>query len=281
MRIFFPYHRNILLTILLLFTFWGQQELAAQSKHELSVAGFGGLSTLKNPLLSNKMGGGFSAGYSYRFNEKWALCSGIEFAFYGAAYNATTLNESYPVASPIDNPQPGFDNAFTFHADYTGYEEKLSALYLQIPVMAQYAYPLGKNFLYGAAGIKIGIPLTATYKAGAQSLSTWGHSNYTGQDYTNEYGFGSSGNPSHNGNMETGPSAALAIEAGMKWILNEKFSLYSGFYFDYGLNNVNKMEDGTHSTIYNYPADYTYNSAVTGKMNLLAAGIKIKIAMGL
>ena len=95
-------------------------------------------------------------------------------------------------------------------------------------------------------------------------------------------GFGTFTNQYFNGELKLAVTAMLAAEIGAKWKLGEKVALYTGFYFDYGLNNSLKDKPPFVDYINSYPARFTTNSALpslTDKINLMAAGIKLRFAL--
>jgi hypothetical protein len=89
--------------------------------------------------------------------------------------------------------------------------------------------------------------------------------------------------------IDLGFSAALALEAGTRFTLTDKIELYTGLYFDYGLNNVQKTNDS-----YLLEYDYSFNvnesklksnsvlnTGLTDKVNLLSIGLKVRIGFKL
>ena len=75
-------------------------------------------------------------------------------------------------------------------------------------------------------------------------------------------GFGTFTNQYFNGELKLAVTAMLAAEIGAKWKLGEKVALYTGFYFDYGLNNSLKDKPPFVDYINSYPAKFTVNSAL-------------------
>jgi hypothetical protein len=92
------------------------------------------------------------------------------------------------------------------------------------------------------------------------------------------------------GDLELTPAFFTAIETGVKWTLSAKFSLYTGLYLDYGVNNIWTQPSQEQKLIpYNTlnPPDYRPNSALVSSVHgipladrimPLAAGIKIGLA---
>jgi len=258
------------------------------SKHEFSANAGGGLSTLLyNPnvgVQSNGFGYAFGLGYTFNFSENWAILTGADLAFYNSSYEAKALSYSYAIAHPPISPTPpvGSDTRFEVTYEYTNYEENQAATYLNIPIMAQFSTS-GNNKFYVAAGAKIGIPISATYKIDGGQLTLTGYSYYTaGEKYTKEHGFGSS-SPTNEADMDFKLSCMLSLEMGAKWKLAERWNLYTGIYFDYGLNNISDTNE-KRMVEYNESGNHIYNSAIQSMpanidgINNMAIGLKIKVS---
>ncbi len=278
--------------IILAFAFSASIYAQDEQTHEFSISASGGLSALKYSVAGgtakNGMGGGVGLGYTYNFTENWSIVTGLEFNLYKSKYTTDVLNVQYQIPTPAITPTPplGANTDFFFNASFSNYEEKQSLGMLTIPIMAQYGCEMGYSGhkLYAALGMKIGIPLAAKYKTTANILSTWGYSEYTGQDYNQDHGFGTTNNFSTDGKFELKPSYMLAVELGMRWNTGEMSRFYTGIYFDYGLNNMQKSND---KNIIEYnpsnPDDYSYNSIlqsnITDKIQSLSFGVKFRFAL--
>ena len=126
--------------------------------HEFSIYGGGGLSTLNYNLPSVEVftgfGYDFGIGYTYFFNRKWGIHTGVGSGFYNAKakLNGVTglLTEGL-----IDSEGDRFD----MHTTLKDYEENQNSIFLNIPVMAIYQTNRF-NFL---GGIKTATPLKGKY----------------------------------------------------------------------------------------------------------------------
>ena len=295
--------RQIIISIAL-FLFFGAKGLFAQ--HEFSVYSGGGLSTLNYDVTAGKqkngLGGHFGLGYQYLFAPKWGVGTGVELAFYNARYNASNLFSTY-----MTTDIQGAD--FQFRSEINNLKEKQRAAMLQIPLMLYHQSKKTENSnrqYYGAVGGKIGIPLKGKYRATAD-LSNAGYYAHENSLYdTQEFmGFGNFPNRKANGELDFKTTFFASAEAGVKWNLNDKYSLYTGVYFDYGLNNIKKQQDvSSTSPIVEYnktnPTEFAVNSvlqsqyygfgrgvvmsgapqAFTDKVIPIAVGIKLKLALG-
>jgi len=251
---------------------------SAQASHEISVSGGGGLSTINYKFPSGKknfgLGGEFGLGYSCLFMEKVGFYIGADLSFYNT--KATLDNMKVVTANLTDNEGDRFD----MHTTLNTYKETLNAIFLNIPVMLHFQAG-AKHRFYAMAGVKIGVPLSGKFKVSDATL--------TNEAYYPEYdnwlteqefaGYGTFTNQNAKGNSKLGISAAIALEIGGKWKLGEKLALYTGAYFDYGLNNIAKDKFVKINYYDEDPADFKTNSALAaGKINLMAAGLKVRFA---
>ena len=277
----------------------GSGGLYAQHDHEFSLNGGGGLSTLKYKTTVGERkagpGGHFGLGYHYFFAPNWGLGTGLELAFYNARFKMDHLNVRY-MALDIEA------TAFEFRSTVSDYKEKQHAMTLQIPAMLQFqTNKADKNLqFFAAAGGKVGIPVTEKYKT-TVSLSNSGYYAHENSLYdTQEFvGFGAFPDRKVKDGLCFKTALFLSGEAGVKWKMNEKRSLYIGVYADYGLNNVAKSHHpAIRSSLVTYNRDeasgfavnsivnsqHTRNSsapqAFTEKIKPLAVGIKLRLAFG-
>ena len=172
----------------------------AQSRHEFSLYGGGGGSTLMlydlsfPPEYGNGFGGLGGLGYTLFFSDYCGLGLGTELAYYRSQFKSGKLDTD-----------EGFE----------GYEEKQRILAFQIPLMLQFQGGAGHKF-YFAAGAKAGIPLKSNYFKG----STEEYKKVTLDGSELKTAFLASG------------------EIGMKWRFKNHVYLYTGAYLDYGLNRM-------------------------------------------
>jgi hypothetical protein len=252
--------------------------VSAQVSHEISLNGGGGLSTINYMLPAGKktlgFGGDAGLGYTCVFNEIAGVHTGIEIGF----YNATTNLEGATVITPnlTDNEGDRFD----MHTILNKYNESQKAIFLNIPVMAHFQAG-EKHKFYAMAGFKFGFPIKCNYKVSNAIL--------TNEAYYPEYenwlknqefaGYGTFQNINSLGKLPLKVSYTVAAEIGGKWNCAKVFAIYTGVYFDYGLNNIAKKD-----RFVNYndsiPAEFTINSALPAfadKVNLMAAGVKVRM----
>ena len=253
-------------------------------QHELSVNGGFGLSTLDysyvTTLYKTGAGGQIGFGYNYFVTPNWSLRTGIDFAFYNASLSKSQYGATNQTISDVGE-------VFDFMYSYLNYKEELSATFLNIPVMVQFQ-TTGKIAFYIAGGAKIGIPVSATCRTkGDLTTKGWvadlGLIDHKIMEDMEDMGFVTNRATDKKNDFSMGVSFMLSAETGIKWELSEKFNLYTGVYFDYGLTDVNK-DPVTSVRLITYqparPAEFLYGNmtAATERMNTIAGGITIRLA---
>ncbi|MBQ2338018.1 MAG: OmpA family protein [Prevotella sp.] len=205
-------------------------------KHEFSISGFGGLSTLnykvnipQNPFIDGVdrkmgLGGGVGLDWTYHFSKHWGLRLGVQAALYNAkAKKDFTLNGIYM----RDQALIDIDGKL---------QEKQRAVYAQVPLMVQWMTPAGKNHFYVALGGKLGMRLWDNYKQIVDAKPTY-HPVYnapTRAAYDPE-----GKHESYRGTIGLKRFDVMgSAEVGMRWTLGNGVGLYTGIYFDYGFLNT-------------------------------------------
>jgi hypothetical protein len=265
------------------------QDVQKVQKHELSIYGLLGYSPLSSTLKGNgstsgSIGGGAGLGYTFNISSSLGITTGVEMSTYGAEISYETVSGKYEVESK--NPE------FTY--SLKNYKEVQSVTVFSIPIMAQYSLPLGGGSasFYASGGFKLGFPMSgkteitpgrATTEAyfAEEDLTYSGipqHCLYTDEPLPNE-----------TGDFKLGFSTTLSLETGVRFTLTDKIGLYTGLYFDYGLNSIQKESD-KHLLEYEYQYDRdneklkyhsVLNTAFVDKINLLSIGLKVRIGFKL
>jgi len=246
-------------------------------KSEFSIYGGGGISSLlyKTKFADNKLGlGGLvGLGYNYSFSPKWSINTGAELALYNAKLSASTLTTT----------SRGLTGGYYFDyvVTHNKFEEKQSLTYAQIPLTLQYQ-SAGETKFYAAAGMKFGFNLDGKFDVKADNYSAVGKTITQGQPDPGVSANGS--NVKHSGTLKLDKQVYLGtVEAGIKWPLSPKTSLYTGAYVDYGsyeAANLLQLQP-----VLGYKANPERNSIINSpsfsdvNVNLLAVGLKVKLAI--
>lgn len=255
----------------------------AQRRHEISVAGGYGLSSLqyKSNVTDNKKGynAHASLGYNFYFTPNWSVKTGAGLGFYSAVAS---------LVQPTTYPKSRVDD-WDFTYTYSDYREIVPTTLFTIPVMVQ-GETGGKAAFYAAAGAKIGIPLHAQYKTSGRLTTSGYHTVYKiTVDNLPAYGFGQY-DVDETTDLDLNLSVQLSIETGVKWRLTDQFSLYAGGYLDYGLTNLHKKAGNEGVRLITYqpsgkPNEYKflYGGFLHGsdKLYPVSAGITLRLGFGL
>jgi hypothetical protein len=273
------------------------QTAATASKHELSIYGLGGYSPLSYTLPNNGTnsggtGGGAGLGYTFNISPSLGIVTGVEMSIYASEASFGSVSSNYSVGTGND--------LFRFTYSLSNYKETQSVTLFSIPVMAQYSLPVGSGGtmrFYVSGGFKLGFPISAKADISPGSASTDGY--FANEDVEYEilptHGFANNISlPDTKKDIDLGFSAALALEAGLRFTLTDKIGLYTGLYFDYGLNSIQKVNDKhpleydlKHLSEYNVVNEKPFlynsvlNSGLVDKVNLLSVGLKVRISFNL
>ncbi len=257
---------------------------AQELRHEVAVKAGAGVSSMRYKALAgdNPFRPGFKAGLGYTFflSEKWGIGTGVEIARYN---NRITLPDGVMYSTPVlDGNRAG--QRINRIAGAFGFVEKQNLTALQIPLTIQFNAPAGKSVrFYSLAGVKVGLPIMASYSQSASAISAGtltmagGEGNYREEISRNGY--------TNDGGFEAGTAVMLTGEVGAKFRLSEKMWLYTGVYIDYGLNDVRKNAAPETNLIHynaNSPDATTGNSlmqmsSAVSKANPLSFGFNISL----
>ncbi|HLP05633.1 MAG TPA: OmpA family protein [Paludibacter sp.] len=221
--------------LLLAFCFMVGGIVSAQNnKHYLNLDLSGGMHSLGYSLQSGTtnpfLGLGVSASYSYFFNSNWGVNAGLEIQSLG---DYATLNY---LSTLTDVDTDG--DTYEFRSDFKNWREKQHVLLLEIPIKAQYRYPLQKKLdLLATAGFKIGIPVAANYKSFEGQIVNTGYYDQWNVVLSDmpQHGFSTIAN-SYSGNLKLKAAFMGLVEVGGLYQLKPGLKLYSGLYLNYGLN---------------------------------------------
>ncbi|GHS97993.1 hypothetical protein FACS189421_05780 [Bacteroidia bacterium] len=276
---------------------YGQESL---NKHEISVWGAGGLTTLlSNPVVGSNiagLGGQVGLGYNYSFNPHWSLGAGVEYFILNGGTKMSLFTDTYLTPSETG------EYIYRIQTEGNGVKQKYSAAYFNIPVSVKYQTDpnaKGRRW-YVAGGAKLGIPTSGSYKTdGTMTTKGWeidaNGNPHSSDPYINmpHHGFGTYELSNVKQDFKFEMNLAAFLETGIKWRLSssDRTFLYTGLFVDYGLLDVHK--GGGENRFYQYnpqePSRYIESSIFTSKynngtqpyvdkINTLAAGIKVALA---
>jgi len=229
-----------------------------------------------------EFGGLFGVGYTYFFTPNWGIGTGLEKAFYNVKGESENYNQQTFTFTDYEG------NEIEFRSTIKGYKEEQSFTLLQIPLMVQYQNGENHQF-YARAGAKLGIPIKGKNKITADSIKNTGYRKFENYEYTTQtfLGFGTFVGEKSEQDLPLQTAVLLSAEAGMKWKINKALRLYTGLYFDYGLNSViekghsldNPIEykNEIHTFVFNNLIDELSPFALGLKLNLTYSFSESKI----
>lgn len=223
-----------------------QPAAPATSKHEFSIYGKAGVSTLMYKVdggsRSNGFGGGVGLGYTYFFNKHWGLQTGLEMNFYRAT---AKLDDGKSFAWLVEEGVA--DDRWwreEFVSSYSRFEEKQRAAYIALPLMAHYQTG-GRHPFYASLGVKAALRMSSKYELTTDMTNQYqwlmqGAGPEIMDDQEPERGTGFYPGQRAEGNLDLKMAVLGSVEAGMKWRLSEGMRLYTGLYADIGISCVKK-----------------------------------------
>ena len=268
-------------------------------RHELLTWGGIGFSSLRYSAVTfgdrnARLGGILGGGYGLHFNPHWSMGIGLEFALYNMRMNIDGLQDGY-------NTPDGDDDPITYYSEVNRYTEKQRLYTFNIPLWLQYQTPIvdSRHEFYAALGFKLGIPLSAKYRSRDADLTTYGY--YPEWVVTlydqNDLGYGDWDGRKEKKRLDLNPLVYMvSAETGVIWDINHpRINLYTGVYFDFGLNDIMK-KSGTKFLEYNShnPENFRTNSVLTSeytrfgetndfmsRVSTIALGLKVRVGFNM
>jgi len=236
-------------------------------------AGYGlsGLSgKVENGSITPGMGYQLSLNGKYFFTKNIGLGIGAGYAAYSSKAELTTYSAN--IAS-VDDENESFE--YRIAASGINEEQKLSAL--EIPIFLAYRKNLSEKLgLNASLGIKLSLPLSATYQCTKGSIETKGY--YDAYNVVlygmPNHGFEKIDQISYSGDLNTTMAYSLFANAGVT-IPAGKMGINIGVWGSYGLNSVLAPEI---NQLMVYPGKYQSVTSISDKVSLVSGGIKIGLS---
>nr|WP_319997586.1 outer membrane beta-barrel protein [uncultured Draconibacterium sp.] len=246
---------------------------AQDKKIQLEIGGGYGLSSLSGKVENGSITPGM--GYQLSFNGKYFFTSNLGVGI-GAGYSAysskaelTTYSANIP---SVDDENESFE--YRIAASEINEEQKLSAL--EIPVFLAYRKSLSEKLgLNGSLGLKISLPLSATYECTQGTIETRGYYPAYNAELYNipNHGFEKVENINYSGDLSTQMAYSLFANAGIT-IPVGKMGINIGIYGSYGLNSILKP---VANQLMVYPMKYQSVTSLADKVSLVSGGLKIGV----
>jgi hypothetical protein len=194
----------------------------------------------------------------------------------GAGYTSYASNTE--LTSYISNTTTVDDESesFEYRVTASGIKESQKLSALEIPVFLAYRKNLSEKMgLFGNLGLKVSLPLSATYKCTEGSIETKGY--YDAYNVVlygmANHGFEKIDQISYSGDLSTTMAYSLFANAGITIPLG-KLGINVGVYGSYGLNSIVKSET---NQLMVYPDKYQSVTSLSNKVSLVSGGVKIGV----
>ena len=240
-----------------------------------------------------RFGGILGLGYAYHFNPHWALSLGAEIALYNMQVQVSDLNDDYVAQDP-----DGEDIRYITKID--GYTEKERLYQLNIPLQLWFKTEINGrgDELYLSLGGKFGVPISSNYTSQDAHFQASGYYPSTNQTLYDQrdLGYGDNSGKTLKEKLNFDFSYIGSAEAGIKWNLNSpRYNLYTGVYFDYGINDILKKNDNSFLEYdQKFPDRFRTNSVLTSqytqqgetnsfsdRVSVVALGLKVRFGFNL
>jgi len=173
-------------------------------------------------------------GISFYPIKNFGISTGVEYSWH---WQTETNKQSGSNPRTLDDER----DTLIFNYAVKEYKEEWMGRILQIPILFKYS----DDFYYAAAGMKIGIPMSVKANVSYSGLETWGY--YPEYDLIlTAPDFQGFVDPKIDPTKTKGSSKTkiskvstlimLALEGGVKYKLNNNFSLLAGAFADYSVN---------------------------------------------
>lgn len=282
------------IAVLTLFVFSTLRVSAQKSSVEFSIHTGGGFETFVfRPHISSSSlgyGGDIGIGFTGFFSPNWGI-------YFGAGFHMNNIQsgiDSIKYTSPLILMQDDAGNNmyYKLHSTLFEYTEIQQTMGVIVPVMLQFQTKQDNRFhwkksrkvnFYLMFGAKLHFLFNSKYNTAVSKLNNWAEF----PDFGNEIAiqehiglgeFDVSNSSSSTGKLDFGFMTSVAIETGVKWRVDRRVYLYTGFYFDCGINDPfkDKRVDHSNFTREDQLQDLTLMKFADG-MHLLAVGIKLRV----
>ena len=221
-------------------------------KLEFGINGFYGYSGLSGSLTNGSLTPGF--GYQFSIDGKFFFLKNIGLGI-GAGYATYTSQgelKSYASNTPATDD---VGENFEYRVTASGIKENIKLSAIEIPIFLSIGKSTtGKFGLQANAGLKVSLPITATYQCTEGALETKGYyasNNVVYADMPN-HGFETIDKVSYSGKLSTTMAYSLFGNLGISIPIG-KMGLNLGVYGSYGLNSV---INSTSKLLIEYPGNY-------------------------
>jgi hypothetical protein len=273
--------------------------VAQKAPHEFSVNAGAGISTYAfTPIPKKASSLGYITDFGFGFtgfiSRQVGIHVGVGFGLFNVKSKVDTLYNLKKNLSDFD--EHGKELPYELHTKLINYNDMHKSLFINIPIMFHYqSYQkqywswkkTQKAGFYARGGVKLLLLLNNQYEATIPTM--YNKAYYPTIDNwadTQEFkGLGTFVGNTQKGDLDFGLLATLSLEAGVKWRIENNLFIYTGVYFDCGLNDPIKdnrklwgdFKDGLDAfNLLNEVSILNYTNS--SRANLMVVGIKLHFA---
>jgi hypothetical protein len=258
---------------------------AQKTPNEFSLYGGGGLSFFAYQLPMSKVfsigyHGDIGLGFTGFVSQQCGFHIGAGFGLFRVKSNVDDLLTFTP------NLIDAHEYPYELYTTLSGYSEIHKTMFLSVPVMFQFQTKEKqskdwKKGFYAMTGAKLLVLFNRSYYS---QIATFANAAYYPEfdNWTATQmfvGLGKFSGKDADGKIEIGLIAMFTFEAGIKWRIGEKCYLYTGAYFDCGLNDPTK---NNRKPVSNYIAvEHLVDFSLLDFYNksfLMGTGLKVRLA---
>jgi hypothetical protein len=275
---------------IILFAFNYLQLTAQKAPHEFSIFADGGISSY---CFQPRVKGTLSIGYSSSLGIGFSGFFGQRFGIHtSAGFGVLNVKSTLDLYHVTPNLKDENDEKFDLHTTLINYTEIHKTLFVSIPVMLHFQTRqkqywnwsrTQKAGFYAMGGVKLHLLFNNQFEASVETLSNTGYypeyDNWAGTQNFTEYGFGKFPGNGTAGKLDFGLLAFFTCEAGVKWRIDNNIFVYTGVFFDCGLNDP--IKDSRQPYEHYITKKRLTNLTLlkfSDRTNLIVTGVKLRFA---
>lgn len=230
-------------------------------------------STWQNQTIEGQGGGGIMVDFNgtYMLSTKYGIAFGLGVSSYNSEYSLGAYSDEITGLTDSDNM------TYNLITDAGVIEEEHSLVAVDIPVKFQMYIPIGSRIEFvGAAGLKLNIPVSASYELQKLTLTTkafYPDLNFMLSDYEPMGLYNSKRDLQQSGDLNSKVNASILLEAGIAIPIGYQFDLSFKAYFSHGLNNAVEGDPQTYLVVEN--GEYNGLQSFLGDAKLMQVGFKL------
>ena len=272
------------------------QTMAQKAPPEFSLHAGGGISTYSyKPSAKGTSSLGFISDFGFGFtgfvSQQVGIHTGVAFGLFNTKSRTPDLKTITPNLIYTDNIQTLH---YDLHTTLHGYTELHKSLFVNLPVMLQFQTKqkqywswkrTQKAGFYAKGGIKVLFLFNNKYEIRLDSLNNIAKfTEFGGTQGTQTFaGLGTFSNDKNgfntDGKLDFGIMAMAALETGVKWRVDNNIFIYTGVFFECGLNDpIKDSRQPQNNFIWPEQLENLTIVNFSNKANLMTVGIKLRFA---